>query len=151
MLFRSKRSSDHHCLPHHVRWKNKIKDKKIKGKCHGLNIKWDRRLDLVGFDGKVGEKHDTSCVFWCRSDSSDIRLSIGLLLHFFMFLCVPSHFLHISIPYLCVIFVYFRDIFTHFSYSFICPPPFIPSLPVTFLGLPLHYLAFLLPGFSQSV
>ena len=111
---------------------------------------------ILRVPGLMAETPDRShlsscCVFWCRSDSSDIRLSIGLLLHFFMFLRVPSHFLHISIPYLCVIFVYLRDIFMYFSYSFICPPPFIPSFPVTSLGLPLHYLAFLLPGFSQSV
>ena len=69
----------------------------------------------------------------------------------FAFLRAVSRSHRAPIPYLPIIFVYLRDIFAHFSYSFVYLIPFTSSLPVTFLHIPSHFLAFLSLGLAQSV
>ena len=101
-----------------------------------------------------------SFAFYCVPLHSTAFLCI--LLCSFAFYCVPLH----SIVFLCILLcsfafyrvplrsialpswfhpisshylVHLRDIFTHFSYGFVCLLPFIPSLPVTFLGFPFSW------------
>ena len=70
---------------------------------------------------------------------------------FFAFLRAVSHSHRAPIPYLHIVFIHLRDIFAYFSYRFFCLIPFTPSLPVTFLHIPSHSLAFLSLGLAQSV